>query len=220
MEQEIILTADGSKTLFVPGLNEHYHSKFGAVQESIHVFIMHGLQEIKIEQPQILEIGFGTGLNALLTIISSNPSQIINYDAVEPYPLNWDVVNQLDYQGFLKLSEEQRKMFETIHAQAWNSTSYVHPSFILNKINCSIQSFKPDSNYDLVYYDAFAPEIQPELWEEPVFLKIYNAMNVNGILVTYCAKGEVRRIMQRCGFEVERLPGPPGKREMLRAVKK
>jgi tRNA U34 5-methylaminomethyl-2-thiouridine-forming methyltransferase MnmC len=220
MVQVIKITEDGSCTLFVPSLNEHYHSTYGAVQESMHVFINSGLHHIGIENPKILEIGFGTGLNALLTLLEAYRFQSITYDGLELNPLNWDTVGQLGYSGFLKLTNEDQKKFQAMHDLPWDRPILLQTGFTLNKIHAAIEEFEINNNYDLVYFDAFAPEIQPELWVEPVFQKIYNVLNKNGILVTYCAKGEVRRIMQRCGFEVERLPGPPGKREMLSASKK
>jgi len=219
MRQDIKITGDGSFTLYVPELNEHYHSVYGAVQESKHVFIKSGLRLLNIEKPKILEIGFGTGLNALLTLLNSEKFEIIEYDGVEFYPLDWEKVLPLEYHNFLKLSPDQLKMFEKIHTSPWNELVQINQGFILYKLKMKIQDFISAKKYDLVYFDAFAPEVQPELWTEKNFQRIYTVLNINGILVTYCAKGEVRRIMQRCGFTVERLAGPPGKREMLRAFK-
>jgi tRNA U34 5-methylaminomethyl-2-thiouridine-forming methyltransferase MnmC len=218
MRQVIKITADGSATLFVPELNEHYHSTFGAVQESMHVFIQNGLYQKDIENLKILEVGFGTGLNALLTLLHSE-FKIIEYHGIELFPLTWEMVIHLDYQNFLKLNSEQFKLFEDIHKAPWNKSCQINSGFILNKFNIPFQNFIPEVKYDLIYFDAFAPEVQPDLWDVNIFKSIYHLLNSKGILLTYCAKGIVRRAMQNCGFVVERLPGPPGKREMLRATK-
>jgi tRNA U34 5-methylaminomethyl-2-thiouridine-forming methyltransferase MnmC len=219
MELKIKTTSDGSATLFVPELNEHYHSTNGAVQESMHVFIRSGLNEIKNEEIKILEVGFGTGLNALLTLIKCNVDQKVEYHAVELNPLEWSLIKKLGYGEYLNLTENQALLFKEIHQVRWDTSEWIDPVFCLRKINAAISDFEPAGNYNLIYFDAFAPEVQPDMWSQEVFRKMYNSLSEGGILVTYCAKGEVRRCMQTSGFMVERLPGAPGKREMLRGRK-
>jgi tRNA U34 5-methylaminomethyl-2-thiouridine-forming methyltransferase MnmC len=219
MHIEIKKTADGSSTLYVPELNEHYHSMHGAVSESMHVFIRMGLDKILKPSMMILEIGFGTGLNAILTLLEAGTLKQIQYDCIETGPLTRDQVIALGYENYLHLSAGQREHFLQMHTCTWGERISITNSFSLRKMKVSLQDLEVDNSYDLVYFDAFAPRVQPELWEESIFSKLYLSMGSGGILVTYCAKGEVRRCMQRAGFEVERLPGPPGKREMLRAKK-
>jgi len=214
-----IKTRDGSYTLYISDLNETYHSRFGAVQESQHVFIKSGLEFIKNKNLNILEIGFGTGLNVLLSVIyqqNNNYPKKIFFDSIEKYPLTFKLVQDLNYTSDIK----QSKWFETIHNCHWNDyCEILKDKFYLRKINMDLLDFNPDKKYDLIYFDAFAPDKQPEMWTKDVFTKLYENMNKNGVLVTYSAKGSVRRTMQSVGFEVERIPGPPGKREMLRAIK-
>ncbi len=219
MRTEIKTTRDGSATLYVPELNEHYHSIHGALQESMHVFIGQGLLASKQQEIRILEVGFGTGLNALLTLLHCPQGKIIRYHSLENYPLPWELVRQMEYPLRLELNWQQEKLFEDMHAAPWNQLHPIAPYFTLQKLQQSLVDFVSSNEYDLVYFDAFAPEVQPELWEEGIFEKIFSCMAVSSNLVTYCAKGEVRRRLQRVGFAVERLPGPPGKREMLRAGK-
>jgi tRNA U34 5-methylaminomethyl-2-thiouridine-forming methyltransferase MnmC len=219
MQTEIKITEDGSATLYVPELREHYHSTFGAVQEAMHVFIAAGLQLFKTNNPSVFEIGFGTGLNTLLTLLQVNQFESIHYSAVELFPVEIEKIDSLFYPSFLKLDEEHRNQFSAIHSAPWDQAVEINPKFILTKYKASMLDFQFSSKCDIVYFDAFSPAVQPELWHSTVFQKIRNAMNPGGILVTYCAKGEVRRILQTCGFKVERIPGPPGKREMIRATR-
>ena len=212
-------TADGSDTLYSPEMKESYHSANGAAQESRHVFLEAGLQQIRQQNIRIFEVGFGTGLNALLTwgFASKNHIQI-DYDTIEAYPVSKAVIESLNYKELEP--ELPGDAFLQIHNADWGCPAMLEEGrFNLLKIQGDFTVFDFTKKYDLVYFDAFAPDKQPEMWEENLFLKIWNALNDEGILVTYCAKGEVRRRMQRCGFQVERIPGPPGKREMLRAVK-
>jgi tRNA U34 5-methylaminomethyl-2-thiouridine-forming methyltransferase MnmC len=218
VKSEIKITRDGSSTLFVPELNEHFHSINGAVQESKHVYIDMGFNTVRRKDIRIFELGFGTGLNALLTAMNSIQRTVI-YHAIELHPLSWAIVKKLGYQDFLDLSDDERSFFKSMHEVQWEQEILVRSDYLLMKINASIIEYALTGFYDLVFFDAFAPDMQPELWEEPVFLKLYESMNAGGRLVTYCAKGEVRRRMQRVGFVVERLPGSPGKREMLRGTK-
>ncbi|MFB6342051.1 tRNA (5-methylaminomethyl-2-thiouridine)(34)-methyltransferase MnmD [Saccharicrinis sp. FJH62] len=220
-ELKIKKTEDGSATLFVPELNEHYHSYKGAVRESLHVFIQAGLEELSRARKniRILEIGFGTGLNALLTLdyTFSDPELKVHYTTLEKYPLDLNLIIQLNYTAHS--NNTIRELFSDIHQAPWNLVSEITDRFSILKLEADLTQEIDLENCDLVYFDAFAPEKQPEMWDEAIFETIYGAMNKGGILVTYCAKGEVRRRMQRAGFNVERLPGPPGKREMLRARK-
>ncbi len=219
MRLEITSTGDGSSTLFHPAMNEHYHSTNGAVQESMHVFISAGLNAIRSKNIAILEMGFGTGLNTLLTLMNCQNFNSVSYHAVEKYPLKRELVNQLNYETFLGLSEDLKNDFMNMHRLPWDSTLALRDNFVLHKTEIDFTEYSPSEAFDLIYYDAFAPEVQPELWEESIFVKLFHALKPEGILVTYCAKGEVRRRMQHAGFNVERLPGPPGKREMIRAVR-
>lgn len=213
-------TADGTDTLFSAEMMETYHSVNGAAQESRHVFIEAGLQQIKQDAIKIFEVGFGTGLNALLTWEVAHQNHLeIEYDAIEAFPISATIIETINYRELLH--EIIPDAFLKIHETGWNQQIELETKcFALKKIHANFTEYEFIKKYDLIYFDAFAPDKQPEMWEENLFQKIYNALNENGILVTYCAKGEVRRRLQRCGFTVERIPGPPGKREMLRASKK
>ncbi|WP_242926454.1 tRNA (5-methylaminomethyl-2-thiouridine)(34)-methyltransferase MnmD [Pontibacter vulgaris] len=222
MHLEIRQTKDGSNTLYVPELNEHYHSVHGALQESQHVFIKHGLEHALLQKKdiKILEIGFGTGLNAILSLpFSLAQKAFIQYDTLEKHPLTADVIADLDYDKLI-LNQELQDYFMRMHKAPWNEPIDIIPYFTLQKIHETLEEFcSPGSYYDVVYFDAFAPEKQPELWEEEMFVKLYKAMRPGGILVTYCAKGSFKRTLKAAGFQVEALPGPPGKREMTRGLK-
>nr|WP_321405464.1 tRNA (5-methylaminomethyl-2-thiouridine)(34)-methyltransferase MnmD [uncultured Carboxylicivirga sp.] len=211
---ELKVSADGSHTLYVPELEEHYHSVNGAINESMHVFIEPNLRFSTKEQVSILEIGFGTGLNAFLTGLNQG-NKCIFYHSLEKYPIAEELALRLNYCA----NPEEQLFFEKMHLAAWQEESEITQHFTLLKDETDLISATFNRKYDLVYFDAFAPEKQPEMWAPEIFQKIYDAMNDGGILTTYCAKGVVRRTLQACGFTVERLPGPKGKREMLRAVK-
>ncbi|WP_276498636.1 tRNA (5-methylaminomethyl-2-thiouridine)(34)-methyltransferase MnmD [Pontibacter litorisediminis] len=222
MHLEIRQTKDGSNTLYVPELNEHYHSVHGALQESQHVFIKYGLEHA-LEQKKdlkVLEVGFGTGLNAILTFpYALAKKAFIQYDTLEKYPLSEEVVQQLHYENII-LNPELYEYFLKLHKAPWNEPAEVIPYFTLQKMHESLEEFvAPSSYYDVVYFDAFAPEKQPELWSDAMFEKLYKAVRPGGILVTYCAKGSFKRSLKAAGFTVEALPGPPGKREMTRGLK-
>lgn len=210
-------TEDGSATLFVPELNEHYHSVKGARTESQHIFIEMGLNASAAARPHVLEIGFGTGLNALLTLeTAERERRPVCYTGIELYPLTWAEVDALKYSD--------HPLFEAMHQAPWDADTAITPHFTLRKVRTDVGTIGPgdllmihDVPFDVVYFDAFAPEKQPEMWTESLFQTIYDSMADGGILTTYCAKGTVRRMMQNVGFKVERLPGPPGgKREILR----
>ncbi len=217
MYREIRTTADGSHTLFIPELNEPYHSVNGAITESEHIFIRNGLLFMKKEKISILEFGFGTGLNALLTAMEAKKRELsIHYTAIEKYPLTTKEVASLNYPQIL--GEEANPLFIKIHEASWDENIEIFPGFTLHKINNGFLETDHFPVTDLVYFDAFAPEIQPELWSEELFKKIARNMNNNGILVTYSSKGSVKRALQSAGFNVEKVPGPPGKREITRAI--
>lgn len=213
-------TNDGSHTLFVPELKEHYHSVNGAVQESRHVYIDAGLRACQKDVVRVFEVGFGTGLNALLTYLEALDSKKnVYYSSIELFPISLQLVNSLNYPTLF--SFEQKNVFKDLHLCGWNQEVNVSDFFHLKKIQGNLveYDFDTDGSFDVVFYDAFAPEKQPEMWRQSIFNKLFAALSPSGILVTYCAKGVVRRMLQKSGFEVERLPGPPGKREMLRATK-
>ena len=211
--------------MFVPELNEHYHSVKGARTESQHIFIDMGLKAVTAPHPHILEIGFGTGLNALLTLESAEiDKRPVHYTGIELYPLAWEEVDALKYSD--------NPLFKTLHTAPWEEEVAITPYFTLLKIQADAslneerrmknEEFPPNSScmFDVIYFDAFAPEKQPEMWGEQLFRRLYARMNAGGVLTTYCAKGVVRRLLQAVGFRVERLSGPPGgKREILRATK-
>jgi tRNA U34 5-methylaminomethyl-2-thiouridine-forming methyltransferase MnmC len=218
LKPEIIESADGSHTLRVDSLNETYHSHKGALTESLHVFLKMGLALFsERDSIHLLEVGFGTGLNALLTAIDSTRNAV-HYTSLETYPLSWEMVSKLNYAQ-LANDHKAESIFEKMHATPWDESMEIADQFYLKKAACSLQDFKAEQKIDLVYYDAFAPHAQPELWEPAIWQKLFEMMSNGGILVTYCAKGQVRRDMQAAGFSVERLEGPPGKREMIRATK-
>ncbi|MBC3540987.1 tRNA (5-methylaminomethyl-2-thiouridine)(34)-methyltransferase MnmD [Rufibacter sediminis] len=222
MNLEVRQTKDGSTTLFVPELNEHYHSVHGALQESLHVFIKMGLEATLERQTtvRLLEIGFGTGLNALLTLQHTLVSgATVVYDTLEKYPLSPEVVAQLQFDKFI-LNPELLDYVGPLHAAAWEQPTTITPRFTLRKLETDLEAFAPaPDSYDLIYFDAFAPEKQPHLWTDAIFQKMYDCLAPGGTLVTYCAKGSFKRSLKAAGFTVEALPGPPGKREMTRGVK-
>ncbi len=210
-----MITADGSSTIYLPDWDEQYHSKHGAVQEAYHVFIKNGLRQLEKEEINILEIGFGTGLNCFITYLEHTCK--INYIGVEAYPISQEEKAQLNYVEKLK-AIEQKAVFDKIHSVNWGEKQIISEDFSLVKRQQFFQNIDDKNAFDLVYFDAFGARVQPELWTEAIFKKIYIAMKKGGILVTYAAKGSVRRAMEASGFKVERLPGPPGKREMLRGI--
>lgn len=219
MKRIIEQTEDGSATLYVPELDEHYHSVKGARTESQHIFIEKGLNASTARCPHVLEIGFGTGLNALLTLEAAEKrARQVHYTGIELYPLRWEEVEVLRYSD--------NPLFRSLHDAPWDTEVKLTPHFTLYKLQADVLAAIPSSlcyrhgGYDVVYFDAFAPDKQPEMWGEKLFRELYRHMNKGGVLTTYCAKGAVRRLLQAVGFRVERLPGPPGgKREILRANK-
>ena len=206
-----IVTADGSKTLYSNRFGEHYHSTFGAASESKHVFIEAGYLSATADPVSVLEIGFGTGLNAWLTLQQAGRLQRnTRYEAIELYPI--------DNVTACELSDDN--IFRSLHAAPWEQPVDITPCFVLHKCKSDLLQTIFTRKFDVVYFDAFSPVVQPEMWNRDIFAELYAAMNHGAILTTYCAKGEVRRNMQSVGFAVERLPGPVGKWEMLRAWKR
>ncbi|MBW8200265.1 tRNA (5-methylaminomethyl-2-thiouridine)(34)-methyltransferase MnmD [Flagellimonas abyssi] len=219
MKRKIITTGDGSKTIQIEDWDEQYHSKHGAVQEAYHVFIEHGLRLFQNRKVHLLEIGFGTGLNALITLHEAVRQNLqIDYVGVEAFPVSMEEVNQLDYCEQLGF-EGLEQMFQKMHSCPWEEVISITTDFSLLKQKKDFKQIDQQDLFNLIYFDAFGARVQPELWTEKIFLKMYQALAIDGVLVTYAAKGSVRRAMQAVGFTVERLPGPPGKREMLRALK-
>ena len=219
MKKKIVETADGSKTLYVPGLEEHYHSVHGAFSEAQHVFIKNGLQPSPKTNISILEMGFGTGLNAYLTCFENRKlNKNIFYTALEAFPVDFDLAMGMEYIHMIDL-EDEGFLFKQMHQCSWMNPHRIDNCFTLEKIEATIQDVIFKKSFDLVYFDAFAPRVQPDLWTETIFTKLYDAMNIDAIMVTYCAKGSVKRTLKTVGFEVESLEGPPGKREMTRAKK-
>lgn len=219
MKRKIITTSDGSKTIYLEEWKEQYHSIHGAIKEAYHVFIDHGLSMLEQKNIAVLEIGFGTGLNALITYKECVTRSLnINYTGVEAFPVTMEEVKALNYTQLLKPPYLQ-KVFLEMHTAEWNSTNAISKTFLLLKQKKDFNEIKDEVMFDLVYFDAFGARVQPELWTVTMFKRMYRALKPKGILVTYSAKGSVRRAMEAVGFKVERLPGPPGKREMLRASK-
>jgi len=219
---KIKITNDGSSTLFLSHLNEHYHSIHGAIQESVHVFIKNGIQKIpkKKLRVNVLEIGFGTGLNALLTLDYSNKNNLkVNYHTIEPYPIQdekiWSSLNYCEL-----INKNLNNQFDLLHRSDWNQEVLMTSFFSFYKYKSTVENclFKPDS-FDIIYFDAFSPRSQPELWNESVLEKMFVLLKKNGFLVTYCSKGIVKRKLKKIGFVIDSLPGPPGKREMTFAKK-
>jgi tRNA U34 5-methylaminomethyl-2-thiouridine-forming methyltransferase MnmC len=233
LKREVVITADGSSTIHLPDWDEQYHSKHGAIQEAYHVFIKHGLRYFYTEyidqeknktsnanrNISILEIGFGTGLNAFITFLEVEKLKLIaNYVGVEAYPVSTEEIRLLNYTK--ELNEQDREaVFNQMHNVSWNENHDISPNFLLEKQKKFFSEIDDKDVYNIIYFDAFGARVQPELWTEAIFDSMYKSLKSGGVLVTYAAKGSVRRAMQAVGFTVERLEGPPGKREMLRGIK-
>lgn len=217
----LVETQDQSFTLYNSELEEHYHSIHGAITESQHVFIKNGFVPLSEQKTNlsILEVGLGTCLNLLLTYLESQQNKIkVEYTAVEPFPISQEIFDQLNYEELLQLDKND-STYHNIFYSEWNCWVNLNSDFRLQKLNSTIQQSQLLKDYDLIYFDAFAPNTQPKMWSSEVFQQLYDVMNKNGLLVTYCAKGEVKRTLKKVGFEIESLSGPPGKREMTRATK-
>jgi tRNA U34 5-methylaminomethyl-2-thiouridine-forming methyltransferase MnmC len=220
MDSKIIVTEDNSKTLLIPEINESYHSTKGAVTESKHIFIKEGLAYLNLKETTIFEMGFGTGLNALLSLdyATSNNSSI-KYHTIEAFPLPYNKVSKIGYPESLKL-EKYSSLFKSMHEAKNEDELVLDKLFSFKKILQRMEDYKVKENYyDLIYYDAFSPAKNPVLWSKEVLTTIYNGLKHHGALVTYCAQGEFKRTLKTIGFDVEAVPGPPGKREITRAIK-
>lgn len=223
MKREIRTTKDGSKTLFINDLNENYHSHHGALQEAEHVFIKNGLNLINRCEINILELGFGTGLNVLVTIneyLKTDKNHVINYFSLEKYPVNESEIKDLAYFELFD-NPGFKNIYQKIHQSDWGKSFEIIKGFNLKKIECDFFDLKDIDlpKINLVYYDCFGARVQPDLWEKPLFEIVAGKMDVNGLLTTYSSKGSVRRILQELDFKVEKKQGPPGKREMINAIK-
>lgn len=215
---QLVTTEDGSHTLYSDSVGECYHSQHGAVQESEHIFIKSGWEKCTRKDVNILEIGFGTGLNAFLTVLrAQKDKKHVHYTTIELFPVESNITDQLNYPEQVDINSTD--LFRQLHTAEWQKPAAVTPYFTLEKINADFTTLDLTESYDLIYFDAFSPEKQAEMWTQECFEKIFAHANPEAILVTYCAKGYVRRALQAAGFTVERLQGPPGKREMLRAIK-
>lgn len=216
-------TADGSPTLYMERLDEYYHSKHGAVQEAEHVYLKMGLDFWKSMQPdqrkcQVFEMGFGTGLNALLTALSASALHLdLHYHTIEAYPLTLAEIKEVNYSAFLP--EIERMILDQIIAAPWENLHAIDSNFKLKKINCLLENYFPEAPIDLIYYDAFGARSQPEVWEDHCFAPLVEKLNPGGVFVTYAAKGSVRRALEKLGLTVSLVPGPPGKREMIQAFR-
>ncbi|MDC9722697.1 MAG: tRNA (5-methylaminomethyl-2-thiouridine)(34)-methyltransferase MnmD [Urechidicola sp.] len=219
MKREIITTSDGSTTIHIPEWNEQYHSKHGAIQEAYHVFIKNGLTLFRIQKIDVLEIGFGTGLNSFITFIEAEKLGLeVDYVGVEKFPISEEELNQLNYVSELK-ADDLAGAFKKMHSSSWEEKCILSDNFSLTKREQDFKDIDDKHNFNLIYFDAFGARVQPELWIVEIFQKMFDALKSGGILVTYAAKGSVRRAMIEVGFKVEKLLGPPGKREMLRGKK-
>lgn len=220
MQRKIIVTGDKSKTLLIPELNETYHSENGAVTEANHIFIKAGLHHVKQDKVSIFEMGFGTGLNAILTLMEAKKNhKKVSYDCIESDPLDYELVKEMQYCELPELNS-LTVPFKKMHDARNNELIKLNEHFSFRKFISKIQnqSLVPNQ-YDLIYFDAFSPKVQGEVWHEDVLSKINNSMKSGGILVTYCAQGAFKRTLKKLGLQVENIPGPPGKREMTRATK-
>lgn len=217
-KREIQVTKDGSKTLYIPEMDESYHSHHGTLIESQHIFIDNGLKALNKDAINLLEIGFGTGLNAITSYTYSEKMDHIYYDGLELYPVQKEIIDEIDHERFL--NDEEKKAFKKMHDIEWGISHGISDQFTLRKIQSDFTTHEYDRLYDLIYFDAFAPNKQEEMWSVDLFDKLYKSCNPNAVLVTYCVRGTVKRALKEVGFTIEKLKGPEGgKREMLRAIK-
>jgi tRNA U34 5-methylaminomethyl-2-thiouridine-forming methyltransferase MnmC len=221
LERRVIKTGDGSTTIYIPEWDEHYHSIHGAIQEAEHVFIRSGLipslNKFNSKDIQVLEMGFGTGLNAWITLVESEKlRRSISYTGIDAYPVDLDTVKRLNYSVLI---DDEESRFLKLHNSEWEIRNQMSQYFSLIKIRDFFENITFQDDFHLIYFDAFGARVQPELWTTDIFRKMYDSLKDKGVLVTYSAKGSVRRAMLEVGFSIERLEGPPGKREMLRATK-
>lgn len=219
MKREIIVTSDGSTSIHLPDWEESYHSKHGAIQEAKHVFIKNGLSLFKGQSVSILEIGFGTGLNAFITFLESQLlNQKVDYVGVEGFPISSQEVLQMNYVNQLNATDF-KAVFELFHLCKWEENVTISNHFRLTKRNQLFNEIDDINQFDLIYFDAFGFRVQPELWSVEIFTRMYTSLKSGGILVTYACRGPIKRAMIETGFQIEKLTGPPGKREMLRGRK-
>jgi tRNA U34 5-methylaminomethyl-2-thiouridine-forming methyltransferase MnmC len=224
MQREIIITTDGSHSVAIPQMGVTYHSTHGAIQESVHVFIESGLRYVlgRLKEPSslsVFEMGFGTGLNALLTLMEAEKSQQkIYYETIELYPLEPSTYKYLNYCAMLERSDVEI-FFAQMHTCAWDIQIEITPWFSFKKKQISLADFSTNQQFNIIYFDAFAPDVQPELWTTTVFKKLHDMMKTNAVLTTYCSKSIVRKAMTEAGLKVEKIPGPPHKREIVRVMK-
>jgi tRNA U34 5-methylaminomethyl-2-thiouridine-forming methyltransferase MnmC len=215
-----IQTNDGSNTLFTERFKAYYHSLHGAVQESEHVFIQSGLEQIELKEIRVFEMGLGTGLNAALTAEYAQRHDLrVQYTAIEAFPLKEEDLSEMNFLAYMK-NEHNSDILTRIHQSDWEKWQELSPSFSVKKLEADILSIELTETYDLFYFDAFAPAAQPELWSTEVFKKLFDSANRSAVITTYCCKGQVKRNMIEAGWDVERLEGPPGKRHMLRGIKR
>ncbi len=222
-EKQFLITEDGSHTIYIPEIDETYHSIHGAIQESNYVFIFQGLQYFiskeKASKIKIFEVGFGTGLNALLSAINGEKLNIkIKYESLELYPFTNEEISQLNYPELVH-HPSAKLQFTNIHKASWGEWVKISESMLIKKLKVPIQEYEANELFDLCYFDAFAPNKQPEMWTIEILKIIYSLLKRHGVYVTYCAKGQLKRDLEHVGFEVETLPGPPGKMQMVRATK-
>jgi tRNA U34 5-methylaminomethyl-2-thiouridine-forming methyltransferase MnmC len=221
---EVITTKDGSSSLYLPHINETYHSTHGALTESQYIYIDKGINYL-VERGEtalnIFEVGFGTGLNAILTYIYWNKHSNIkvNYTTIEKFPLSDGVVNQLSFAGITD-NDEVSEIFSQLHNLEWSVRKEINKGFTFIKYQQDIESFKGNKHYNIIYYDAFAPSRQPEMWELHILEKVKSLLTPNGVLITYCAQGQFKRNLKQLGFELDSLRGPQGKTEITRAILK
>ena len=223
MKREIKTTSDGSKTLYISELNENYHSHHGALQEARHVFIDNGLKTVQNYEINILELGFGTGLNVLVTIdefLKTDKNHVIHYSTIEKYPVDECEVTELSYDSFFD-EPNIKEYYRKLHECEWNKTTELFPNFFFTKYHRDFFDLKEIElpKINLVYYDCFGARVQPDLWEKPLFEMVADKMEMGGLLTTYSSKCSVRRILEELNFKVEKKTGPPGKREMINAIK-
>lgn len=219
MKRNIIQTRDGSTTIHIEDWDECYHSRFGAIQEAQHVFIKKGLSLFENESVSILEIGFGTGLNAFITFLEFPKfNQKINYVGIEAFPVTLEEAGLMNYVSELN-AENEKSIFEKLHQCNWEELNVLNDNFVFTKRKQFFADINDIEKFDLIYFDAFGFDVQPELWSAVIFKKMYEALKNKGVLVTYAARGVIKRNMIEAGFTVEKLEGAPGKREMFRARK-
>ena len=218
MKREIVITEDGSSSIFIPEMDETYHSTHGSIQEAQHVFLKNGILLSDAKELTIFEVGLGTGLNALISFIHANEQQKIKYHSIEAFPVEEELMKQINYCSIL--GEEYKTDFLKMHSVEWGSEHQISPSFSLFKIHEKLQNHSLQENqYDIIFFDAFGPRAQSEMWSEAILENMYKGLKKGGFLTTYCAQGQFKRDLKAVGFKVEGVPGPPGKREMTLARK-